>query len=153
MANEIQNEFFGAIRAIVDANSIATFDQTIIGKIIKVYDDKPGVYRVQSDNITFDAKSQYSDYKYAENDNVYITVMQGDYNNDKVIVGKVESKDLEKSTYTSPFAQIITTGLEKSIQLLPNALTINSTTTSAECSISYSTQFCLQMLDYLGVIK
>lgn len=152
MANEIQNEFFGAIRAIVDANPITTFDKTIIGKIIKVYDDQPGVYRIQSDNITFDAKSQYSNYEYAEEDNVYITIRQGNYNGDKVIVGKVESKDLEKSTYTSPFAQIITTGFEKSNQLLPKELTINSEATQNECSISYNTSpHSLQMLDYLGV--
>ena len=38
MANEIQNEFFGAIRAIVEANPIATFDKTII-EMVKQKED------------------------------------------------------------------------------------------------------------------
>jgi hypothetical protein len=46
MSNQIQEAFLEAVSTIVDASSVATFDKTIIGKIIKVYENNPGVYRV-----------------------------------------------------------------------------------------------------------
>ena len=104
-----QKEWYEAMR-VIGASTASTphADKTVIGKIIAVYDKKPGVYRVQVENVAFDAITQY-DYKYSKNDTVYITILKGDYSEEKRIVGKVEdlTEELKNFYKTSPLSDLV----------------------------------------------
>ena len=77
------------------------YDKTITCTIVDDSEAADGKYRVSDGSATFIA---YSTEKYAKGASVYVTVPSGNYDNDKLIVGKTMLDDLAKSyTYVAPF--------------------------------------------------
>lgn len=83
-----------------------SFDITIDATVIDASKAENGVYTVSHDGATFIAYSTDTNFK--EKDVVMVTVPQGNYDNQKMIIGKQVDKDKEKKpiTYQSPFSQI-----------------------------------------------
>ena len=84
--------------AIIAKSEIAkasSYDKTIICKVIKVYEERTNYYRVSNENINFDAKVLNGE-TYEVNDEVYVMIPQGDYNLEKLIIGKFSSSEKEK---------------------------------------------------------
>lgn len=78
------------------------FDVTKDCKIIEAYTDnkgvKTGVYKVKSQDAVFDAYAQQNT-EYFVNQIVYVSIPNGDYDNDKFIVGQKIDKDNQSDIY------------------------------------------------------
>lgn len=83
-----------------------SFDITIDATVVDASKAENGVYTVSHDGATFIAYS--TDTSFKEKDVVMVTVPQGNYDNQKMIIGKQVDKNKEKKpiTYQSPFSQI-----------------------------------------------
>ena len=83
-----------------------SFDITIDATVIDAANAKNGMYTVSHDGATFIAYS--TDTSFKEKDVVMVTIPQGNYDNQKMIIGKQVDKDKEDKpiTYKSPFSQI-----------------------------------------------
>lgn len=78
-----------------------TFDQTIKCVIVDAANAEKGEYRVSNGSATFLA---YSTEKYLKNTNVYVLIPQGDYNNKKLIIGKITAENENiPYNYVKPF--------------------------------------------------
>jgi hypothetical protein len=92
-----QNDLFDAIYAIasgvVDSKS---YDITKECKIVEVYTDdkgsRTGVYKVKCQNATYDAYAKKGEIYYVD-DYVYVQIPNGDYNQQKFILGKKSNSD------------------------------------------------------------
>lgn len=80
------------------------YDQTIECTIIDVSKANQGIYRVSNGSTSFIA---YSTEKYSEGASVYVTIPNGDYNNEKLIIGKKVSNENEPFHYTAPFDKLL----------------------------------------------
>ena len=83
-----------------------SFDITIDATVVDATNAKNGIYVVSHDGATFTAYS--TDTSFKEKDVVMVTVPQGNYDNQKMIIGKQVDKDKGEKpiTYQSPFSQI-----------------------------------------------
>ena len=103
------------------------FDKTINCTIINTDFASEGKYRVSDGSNKFYAYSALTNYK--ENDAVYVTIPNGDYNNQKIIIGKQVTNDTSPFVFTTPFDTIVdvSTNLinDKTIQ---SSLTANHNT-------------------------
>ena len=84
-----------------------SFDITIDATVVDASKAKNGIYTVSHDGATFIAYS--TDTSFKEKDVVMVTVPQGNYDNQKMIIGKQVDKNKEEKpiTYQSPFSQIV----------------------------------------------
>lgn len=82
-----------------------TFDTTVEATIIDASRAQDGIYTVSTGNSNFLAYSTEVGYK--ENDAVMVTVPQGDYNKQKMIIGKQVDNTNTPMIYKSPFQQLI----------------------------------------------
>jgi hypothetical protein len=80
------------------------FDKTIICTIVDASNAENGEYEVTDGATTFSAYSK--DVTFKEEDSVYVTIPNGDYGNQKLIVGKHVSPG-ESLTYISPLDSFI----------------------------------------------
>lgn len=80
------------------------FDKTIICTVIDASNAENGEYEVTDGATTFSAYSK--DVTFKEEDSVYVTIPNGDYGNQKLIVGKHVSPG-ESLTYISPLDSFI----------------------------------------------
>ena len=104
--NHYEDQLFEAFDVIIDNRlKDIKFDQTVKCTIEDNTDKKNGKYRVKDPNgLTFDAYSEKTDY--AKGVVVYVTIPQGDYTGQKIIVGFASGENAEKPyTYVSPFDQ------------------------------------------------
>ena len=82
------------------------FDKTIECTIIDDSKKSQGEYIVSDGSVKFTAYSENTSY--IKNTVVYITIPNGDYNNDKIITGKkLKGKDNEPFIYTSPMSMLV----------------------------------------------
>ena len=81
------------------------FDKTINCTIIDAEQAKDGLYRVTDGSTKFYAYSASTDYK--KNDAVYVTVPNGDFNNQKIIIGKQVTKNTSPFLFTTPFDTMV----------------------------------------------
>lgn len=81
------------------------FDKTIDCVIIEDEEAKKGKYRVTDGSANFYAYSVSTDYK--KDDAVYVTVPNGDFNNQKIIIGKKTSNETSPFIFTTPFDTIV----------------------------------------------
>ena len=84
-----------------------SFDITIDATVVDTTNAKNGMYVVSYDGATFTAYS--TDTSFKEKDVVMVTIPQGNYDNQKMIIGKQVDKNKEEKpiTYQSPFSQIV----------------------------------------------
>lgn len=82
-----------------------SFDKTINCTIIDDKKAKDGQYKVTDGSTKFYAYSASTDYK--ENDAVYVTVPNGDFNNQKIIIGKQVTNNTSPFLFTTPFDTIV----------------------------------------------
>lgn len=104
--NHYENQLLGAFNLLMDnkLKGIA-FDQTIVCTIEDNKDKKDGKYRVKTnDGLVFDAYSEITNYQ--KNANIYVTIPQGNYNGQKIIIGRASGEDqIKPYNYVSPFEQ------------------------------------------------
>ena len=82
-----------------------SFDKTINCTIIDDTDAYIGRYRVTDGSAKFYAFSTSVDYK--KDDAVYVTVPNGDYNNQKIIIGKQVTNNTSPFIFRTPFDTIV----------------------------------------------
>lgn len=75
-----------------------SYDTTVEAKILSVVNKDESSYRVQTDTATFTAYATGTD-TYYEDDIVYVQIPQGDYNNQKFIIGRKADDDATDQTY------------------------------------------------------
>lgn len=103
--NDLQNKLLQAMD-IINAqalNSIA-FDKTIICTIESDTYRKDGKYDVSDGSKIFTAFS--SDTSLRSGDNVYVTIPEGNYENQKIIIGKKADETAKPFVFTTPFDNI-----------------------------------------------
>lgn len=81
------------------------FDKTLICTIVSDENAKSGTYTVTDGMTTFDAFSEVTSY--TENTKVYVQVPNGDMANQKIIIGKYVTKDMEYVSYVSPLNSFV----------------------------------------------
>ena len=105
-ADQLTENLFDAVKTISKKIiSTVNFDKTIDAIVVDATNSANGVYQVSADGATFTAYSTSTDYKI--NDSVMVTIPQGDYDNQKIIIGKKATKEADSiMVYKSPFASI-----------------------------------------------
>ena len=81
------------------------FDKTINCIIVDNKEAQQGRYKVSDGSAKFYAYSSTTDYKI--DDAVYVTVPNGDYDNQKIIIGKQVSNNTSPFIFTTPFDTIV----------------------------------------------
>ena len=81
------------------------FDKTINCIIVDDKEAQQGRYKVSDGSAKFYAYSSTTDYKI--DDAVYVTVPNGDYDNQKIIIGKQVSNNTSPFIFTTPFDTIV----------------------------------------------
>lgn len=99
----LAEDLFGAIYTIVTGVvSKQNYDITKECRIIEAYLDdkgaKTGIYKVKSQDAVFDAYAKQGEV-YSMNQNVYVQIPNGDYNNQKFIIGLKVNLDDEQDIY------------------------------------------------------
>lgn len=109
MSIDYAENMFEAMKIIADKQVKNTsFDQTIVATIVDASKAKDGIYTVFNGNTNFVAYSSETGYK--KDDSVMVTIPQGDYNNQKVIISKAVNKDNSEDSpliYHSPLENFI----------------------------------------------
>lgn len=103
--NEIQDKILQAI-GIVNSQALASlqYDKTIVCTIVNDKDRKEGKYDVSDGAMVFTAYS--TDIKLRKNNSVYVTIPQGNYENQKIIIGKKTTETEKPFVFTQPFDTI-----------------------------------------------
>ena len=107
MENKNYGEIFCQATEILAQHLIEqiSFDRTILCTIVDDSEKNIGKYRVSNTDMTFDAYT--SDTNYKINDNVYVSIPGGDWNEQKLIVSK-KTNDLETMVeYINPYDRFI----------------------------------------------
>lgn len=103
--NELQDKLLQAMD-IINAHALSSisFDKTVLCTIEDDSEKKNGKYIVSNDVQFFDAYS--SDTKLRKGESVYVTIPQGDYTNQKMIIGKYTTQSEQPYNFISPFDTI-----------------------------------------------
>ena len=106
--DQIQENFCQATNILIQKQLEALqFDITIEATIIDASKASMGTYSVSTGQSTFVAYSS-SDVKYKKDDKVMITIPQGNYDNQKMIIGKCTNKNTGSAlAQKSPFENLI----------------------------------------------
>lgn len=103
---DINETLLGAMQILIDANiSKIGYDKTLVYTVKDDKDKKSGKYTVTDGEVEFIAISDKEEYKI--DDQVYVTITQGDYSKDKVIIGKKKPEDTVEVNYINPIDQIV----------------------------------------------
>ena len=81
------------------------FDTTDSATIIERVDADKGKYVVSTGTTKYVAYSVNTDYRVG--DNVYVTIPNGDYEQQKIIIGKKVTNNSQPFVYTAPFDTIV----------------------------------------------
>lgn len=129
MAENISESLFQAIDTIVNKRLQAiNFDNTDVYSIIDASKAELGEYKVTDGSVTFTAYSQSTDYK--ENDAVYVTIPNNDFNQQKLIIGKYTVDSETPFVFTNPTSTMIdVTGNIINGEIQEGGLTANSVNT------------------------
>lgn len=100
--NELQEKLLQAMD-ILNAKALdsVSYDKTILCTIENDENKKDGKYEVSDGSIIFTAYS--TDERYRNGDVVYVTIPQGNYENQKMIVGKKTSETEKPFNFVTPF--------------------------------------------------
>lgn len=104
--NSYQDKLLEAM-SIVSSQLISSipYDKTVTCTIVSDKFKAEGKYKVTNGDATFDAYS--SDTKLKVDDVVYVTIPEGNYDNQKIIQGKKTSKEEKPFVFTTPFDTIL----------------------------------------------
>lgn len=109
MSIDYAENMFEAMKIIADKQVKNTsFDQTIVATVVDASKAKDGIYTVFNGNTNFVAYS--SEIGYKKDDSVMVTIPQGDYNNQKVIISKAVNNDNNEDSplvYHSPLENFV----------------------------------------------
>lgn len=98
--------FCQAVDTIVNqAVERLNFDKTIACTIIDASKASQGIYTVSDGSLEFDAMSSVTSYQ--EKDGVYVTIPQNDFDQNKIITGKISLEEQEKMAYSGPLSGMI----------------------------------------------
>ena len=100
--NELQDKLLKAMDILnAQALNSISFDKTITCTIENDENKKDGKYEVNDGSIIFTAYS--TDERYRNGDVVYVTIPQGNYENQKMIIGKKTSDIEQPFNFVTPF--------------------------------------------------
>lgn len=100
--NELQDKLLQAMDILnAQALNSISFDKTITCKIENDKDKKDGKYEVNDGNRIFTAYS--NDTRLRTDDTVYVTVPEGNFENQKMIIGKKTADNDKPFNFTQPF--------------------------------------------------
>lgn len=103
---DVAEQIFEAVQVLIDKQiKSVKFDETIRATVTDVTNANTGEYLVTTGNATFKAYS--TETRYRENEAVLVTIPQGNYDNQKMIIGKQVDDMNTPMVYTSPFETII----------------------------------------------
>ena len=103
---DVSETLFQAVDILIDKKIEAVkFDKTIEATVENANNANNGQYTVSSGAAKFIAYSYDTQYK--ENDVVLVTIPQGNFDNQKIIIGKKVSEMNESMGYQSPFQNFI----------------------------------------------
>lgn len=107
MENKNYGEIFCQATEILAQHLIEqiSFDRTILCTIVDDSEKNIGKYRVSNTDMTFDAYT--SDTSYKVNDNVYVSIPGGDWNEQKLIVSKKANDSETMVEYINPYDRFI----------------------------------------------
>ena len=107
MENKNYGEIFCQATEILAQHLIEqiSFDRTILCTIVDDSEKNIGKYRVSNTDMTFDAYT--SDTNYKINDNVYVSIPGGDWNEQKLIVSKKANDSETMVEYINPYDRFI----------------------------------------------
>lgn len=107
MENKNYGEIFCQATEILAQHLIEqiSFDRTILCTIVDDSEKNIGKYRVSNTDMTFDAYT--SDTNYKVNDNVYVSIPGGDWNEQKLIVSKKANDSETMVEYINPYDRFI----------------------------------------------
>ena len=101
------DQFLDSISILINKKIEAVkFDETKTATIINADQAEKGIYQVSEDQVTkYQAYSTVTEYKV--NDAVLVTIPQGNYDNQKIIIGKAVSESDSPIIYIPPFASLV----------------------------------------------
>lgn len=100
--NELQQKLLQAMDILnAQALNSISFDKTITCTIESDKDKKDGKYEVSDGSMIFTAYS--TDTKLRAGESVYVTVPQGNFENQKLIIGKITTENTKPFVFTTPF--------------------------------------------------
>lgn len=103
---DISDTLLESMQILIDASiSKVNYDKTLLYKVIDDSKKSEGLYTVTDGEIEFEAIS--NDEKYKIDDQVYVTITQGDFSNDKIIVGKKNQTEEEIVNFTPEVDKIV----------------------------------------------
>lgn len=106
MAEITSDSVFDAVSILIDKKlETMKFDETISAKIVNDTNSSKGEYTILIDNVKCKAYSASVDYR--NDDMVMVTVPQGNYDNQKIIIGKCVKDNNIPMSYKSPFSYFI----------------------------------------------
>lgn len=106
MAEITSDSVFDAVSILIDKKlETMKFDETISAKIVDDTNRSKGEYTILIDNVKCKAYSASVDYR--NDDMVMVTVPQGNYDNQKIIIGKCVKDSNTPMSYKSPFSYFI----------------------------------------------
>ena len=104
--NSLQDSLLQAVDTVVAQRlSAISFDKTISCTITDASNGKEGKYEVSDGSQYFIAYSEITTYR--KNEQVYVTIPEGNYENRKFIIGKLSDENLNPYVYISPFDTIL----------------------------------------------
>lgn len=85
------------------------FDKTVQGTVYSIVNLDIGEYKVKYSGNIFSAYAQDFSASYKVDDRVYVQVPEGDFNNKKLIIGRVSSSSLTATDYNDLSSQVVST--------------------------------------------
>ena len=103
---DISETLLESMQILIDASiSKVNYDKTLLYTVIDDSKKSEGIYLVTDGEIEFEAIS--NEEKYKIDDQVYVTITQGDFSNDKIIVGKKNQTEEEIINFTPEIDKIV----------------------------------------------
>lgn len=142
--NELQDKLLKAMDILnAQALNSISFDKTITCTIENDKDKKQGKYEVTDGSAIFVAYS--TDDRYRNGDVVYVTIPQGNYENQKIIIGKKTSEIEKPFNFVTPFDSFFSMTENLAATAKPNGLTANDIVDSTK-----SMKDCMTYVPLLG---
>lgn len=157
--NQYQDQIVEAVGTIVrKAVEAVSFDKTITCTITNDNNRDEGEYVVSDGSTTFNAYT--TDTTLRKGNSVYVTIPEGNYDNQKLIVGKKKSNSSNVLTYQEPFNKILdltnnlvvyNTDIENSDKNEFSIISNGATTTKKITSHEFADDQQYTGFDYIGL--